>query len=240
MSLVFTLKGRSSTLSTDFVPPIELDPSHQYGIALIGFYSYNTIPNIEENTYLYYSEASAEGVQEKKLQIPSGTYEISDIEKYLAKYLIAAENERDKIFYLRPNNTTLKCELFHRSISIDFTKSDVLGKLLGFSRKNLAAGVEHQSDLPVNIVPVRCIHVDCSLAQGSFYNDKICHTIYEFSVGVDPGYAIDITPQHLIYLPVSSSGTIDNITLNILDQDFNFVNFRGEEIIVRLELKKWS
>lgn len=238
MSLVFTLKGRSSTLSTDFVPPIELDPNSQYGIALIGFYSYNTIPNIEENTYLHYSE----GGKEKKLQIPSGTYEISDIENYLSKYLVK-ENEsekRENFFYLRPNNTTLKCELFHRSISIDFTTSIELGRLLGFSQKHLPAGIEHQSDLPVNIVPVRCIHIDCSLARGSFYNDKICHTIYEFSVGVDPGYAIDLTPQHLIYLPVSNSGRIDNISLNILDQDFNLVNFRGEEIIVRLELKKWS
>lgn len=52
MSLLFTLKGRSSTLLTDFPPPIRLASPNCYGPALLTFHSYNTIPNVEDGTFL--------------------------------------------------------------------------------------------------------------------------------------------------------------------------------------------
>lgn len=48
MSQTFTLTGRTSELSTYFYPPIKLDPKYEYAIALVGFHTYNSIPNIEE------------------------------------------------------------------------------------------------------------------------------------------------------------------------------------------------
>lgn len=237
MSVIFTLKGRSSTLSIDFNIPLELDPNHQYGLALIGFYSYNTIPNISEN-YFYYHE---EGGETKKIHIPTGTYEISDIADYLERFLLPEKviTPTKSTFSLRPNNNTLKCEIYHQSHYIDFTKSNSLGKLLGFSSRVLSPGIVHESDLPVQIVQVRTIHIDCNITEGAFYNNQPSHTLYEFPLSVDPGYAIDEIPKNLIYLPVLKN-KIYNLTLNILDQNFNSVNFRGEDIIVRLELKKWS
>lgn len=74
MSLIFNLRGTSSVLSADFSPSIELDPSYKYGLALIGFHTYNTIPNISDDTYFVYEENG----EEKKIEIPTGTYEISD------------------------------------------------------------------------------------------------------------------------------------------------------------------
>ena len=77
MSQIFTLTGRSSTLSIDFVNPIELDAHSYYGLALIGFYSYNSIPNIEAaNNKFYY----VDNHQTKKIIIPVGSYEIDNIE----------------------------------------------------------------------------------------------------------------------------------------------------------------
>lgn len=239
MSLIFTLKSNNHILSTDFVNPVELNPDFEYGLALIGFHGYNSIPNIEpgENKF-YYTEGKN---QQQVITIPTGSYEISDIETYLKQKIIpntVRKDQHDQYFSLKPNNNTLKCEIKSEKYEIDFKPKDSIGKILGFSDRILKSKKVHESDLPVNIVKVRTIHIDCNITSGAFYNNKPSHTIYEFSVSVDPGFAIDETPTNLLYLPVVRKREISNITLSILNQDFKPVNFRGEEIIVRLELKK--
>ncbi len=242
MSVIFTLKSRTPTLSIDFPNPIQLNPNYQYGLALIGFHSYNTIPNIDKNTDFYYFDTKNN--KKSYIPIPAGSYEISDIQNYLRKKLaqksnqiLKSEVEEEEIFYLKPNNNTLKCEIFHRDFDIQFETESPLAKLLGFSKHSYAAGEVHESDLPVNIVKVRTIHIDSNITVGAYYNNKPTHTLYEFPISVDPGFAIDEIPKNLIYLPVVCN-EINNITLTVLDQDFNLVNFRGEEIIIRLELRK--
>lgn len=233
MSMIFTLKSRSSVLSTDFISPIQLEPGVTYGLALIGFYSYNTIPNIEENTYFHLNEKNNNSVE--SILIPVGTYEITDIESYIKKHL----KSHSEKFFLKPNNNTLKCEIFHPNYFIDFTLNNSIGSLLGFSKRLLEPKITHESDLPVNIIKVRTIRIDTNLTEGAYSNGKQSHTIYEFSINSEPGFSIDETPRNPVYLPVYKR-SISNITLNVLDQDSNPVNFRGEEIIIRLELKKWS
>lgn len=235
MSSLFTLKGRSSTLSTDFSPPITLDSNYSYGLALLSFHSYNSIPNIEDDSEIHLIKKDGNKETEKIIiKIPEGSYEISDIEEYIRKKLKVSKNTED-IFSLKPNNNTLKCEIFSKTYWIEFTQS--VADILGFSKKLLSPNVLHSSDLPVKIIKVRTVHLDCSITVGAFYNSRPSHTIYEFAIECDPGFAIDETPQHLIYLPVINQTEIYNITIKVLDQDFRPVNFRGEEIIVRLELK---
>lgn len=234
MSLILTLKGRSSTLSIDFVPPLQLDPNYDYGLALLSFHSYNSIPNIEAGSKFYLAN---EKNKKTVLDIPEGSYEISDLETYIKK-ILGIRQANENIFSLKPNNNTLKCEIYSSTYYIDFRKEDSINKILGFSKKILEPNRVHSSDLPVNIIKVRTIHLDSNITSGAFYNDRPSHTIYEFAVGVDPGFAIDETPQHLIYLPVINRKEIHNITINVLDQDTNLINFRGEELIIRLELKQ--
>lgn len=229
MSIILTLTGHSSILSTDFHPPIKLD--QVFGLALLSFHSYNSIPNIEKGSKFYLKEKETKNPI--TIALPEGSYEIGDIEAYIQQTL---KTKSDEVFSLKPNNNTLKCEVYSDSYYIDFTPSDSIGKILGFSKQILDAGKRHSSDLPVDIIKVRTIHIDTNITSKAFYNDKPSHTIYEFAVGVDPGFAIDETPSYLIYLPVNTT-EIHNITLKILDQDSDLVNFRGEKIIVRLELK---
>lgn len=243
MSQIFTLSGRSSTLSVDFYNPLVLDPHHDYSLALIGLHTYNSIPNIEENRNNKFSFWEfGDRSKEKIVHIPTGAYEISDIEAYLQKHLIPSsvpQNEYNDYFSLKPNNNTLKCEIISKH-EIDFTRYDSLAKLLGYSAQVLKPNILHQSDLPVRIVKVVTIHVDCNITTGAFHNSKPSHTIFEFGLNVDPGYAIDIEPKNLIFLPVNNQTAINNITLKILDQNSELVNFQGEEIIVRLELRRLS
>lgn len=109
------------------------------------------------------------------------------------------KTESGKVFSLKPNDNTLKCEIYSDFYSVDFTPLDSIGQILGFSRRVLQAGQLHSSDLPVDIIKVRTIHIETNITSKAFYNDKPSHTIYEFAVSVDPGFAINETPNHLIY-----------------------------------------
>lgn len=229
MSQIFTLKGRTSTLSIDFTNPIELNREAEYGLALIGFHSYNSIPNIERAKF-YYQDNKVN----KSFDIPTGVYEIEDLAKYIRLQL---NTKSEEVFSLKPNNNTLKCELRSTLYSIDFRPENSIGKLLGYSPRILEANLAHFSDLPVSIVKVRTVHIDCSITAGAFYHDRPSHTIYEFAIAVDPGYAIDEQPRNPIYLPVNKD-SITNLTLTVLDQNFELINFQGEDIIIRVELKK--
>lgn len=226
MSFTFTLTGRNSSLSANFYPPIDLGED-KHSIALIGFNTYNSIPNIDDKiNKFYYIENNAR----KFIQIPTGAYDIMDIELYLQKQIGEGK------LLLKPNNNTLKCEI-KCIYEMDFTPDDSIGNILGFSKKKISANKTHESDLPVNIIRVSSIRIECNIISGSYYNSKSSHTLYEFSPSVDPGYSINLYPRNLVHLPVNCK-KIDNISINLLDQESNLVNFRGEEIVVRLELKK--
>jgi hypothetical protein len=242
MSRTFTLQGTTNIISASYYPPIELGED-DYCLALIGLHTFNTIPNIEEGANKFYYDRN------KSIAIPTGSYEISDIEKYLQRELQRRETNTDSnssgtivkdnaLFSLKANNNTIKCEI-ECKYSINFSLTDSIGKLLGFSGKTtLKEGQLHVSDVPVSIIKVGSIRVECNIITGAYYNNKLSHTLFEFSPQVDPGYAINIEPRNNIYLPINVK-TIHNITLRLIAQDGVPVNFRGENIVVRLELKRW-
>lgn len=238
--VTFTLKNKNcSTLSADFFPPIQLDPSFNYSIGLIGFYSFNSIPNVEEgvNNKFYYIDDKS---QAANVTIPTGTYEITDIEKYIQNGISGSQQKKNEedVISIKPNNNTLKCELFSSKYDVDFTPKDSLADLLGFDHRVLAKGTLHRSHKPINIIRVNTVRIECNIAKGCYHNSQPSHTIFEFVPGVDPGYAINIEPSNHIYLPIINKTSISNITVNVVDQNSNPVDFREEEIIVRLELKK--
>lgn len=92
-------------------------------------------------------------------------------------------------------------EIYSERYSLDVCPEDSIRSWLGFRAGLLIFKQLHSADLPVNIVKVRTIPIDTNLTSRAFYN-KPSHTIYEFAVSVDPGYGIDETRQHLIYLPI--------------------------------------
>lgn len=67
-SLTITLSGKTSALSANYFPPIELDPNTKYVCSLVDFQAYNSIPNISEaNNKLYIK-------RKIKLVVKKGTY----------------------------------------------------------------------------------------------------------------------------------------------------------------------
>lgn len=226
MSHTFTLQSTSNILQASYYPPIDVS-DRKYCLALIGLHTYNTIPNIEEGFNKFYYNNN------QVITIPTGIYEISDIEKYLRTHM------QEENISLKANNNTIKCEL-KCNFDVDFKPIDSIGKLLGFSgRQILKAKQLHVSDLPVSIIKVTSIRVECNIISGAYYDNKLSHTLFEFSPQTDPGCAIVIEPRNHIYLPVNTN-SISSIILRLVDQDGDLVNFRGEKVLIRLELKQWD
>lgn len=242
MSITVSLTGTSSVLSQDFYPPIELDPKLNYCIGLIGFHTFNAIPNIEKdvNDKFYYEEV-ADLTKRWVITIPEGAYEISDIEKYLYESLrtkISLDIPKEQVLSLKPNTNTLRTEIYSGFINIYFNQEHSLAQLLGFSNDRvLTAGTKYSSDREVDIIKVTSIGIECNIATGSYRNNTLSHVLYDFAPDVDPGVAINKEPQSVLYLPVSNKRFIDNITVRLLDQEGNLLNLRSERRVVKLELK---
>lgn len=244
MSRTFTLIGRESVLSAEYFPPVELSSEDQYGLGLIGFYTYNSILNVDEqnNRFVYIHSVTGEVCT---IEIPPGNYEVDTFGKYIQQQMIGhqtneSEEQRtddDVIFCLKANNTTLRCEMncIH---DIDFTTPNSSAHMLGFTPRLYTRNQKHQSDLSVEILKHRLVRVKCNITSGAYLNDNEDHTLFEFDIDVEPGYKLTVEPKNIIYMPVTRRDTIDNITLTVLDEKDNLIDFRGEELIVRLELKK--
>ena len=97
--------------------------------------------------------------------------------------------------------------------------------------------ITHSYDLPVSILKINALRVECNVTAGAYINERRVHTIHEFFPAVPPGYKIIEAPSQVIYLPITVK-TIDHLQVRIVDQDGNLVNFRGEIVTIRLHIKQ--
>lgn len=225
-TLTLSLSGESSVLEAQFFPPIELSKDKSYVLGLIELLTFNSIPNIDEGHNKFY-------VGEEIVTFPTGSYEVDDVRSYLQESLAS----KGISLSLKPNNNTLR-SVIECSHPIDFRPSDSIGRLLGFTRRLLEANSRHSSDLPVTILKINALRVECNITTGAYINGQKVHTIHEFFPSVPPGYKIIEVPSQVIYLPVAVK-SIDQLQLRIVDQDGHLVNFQGETITIRLHVKSW-
>lgn len=227
-SITLTLVGKSSVLTGTYSPPIELDPQEKYALGLIGFYSFHSVFNIDDTNNKFYLI----GVK-VPITIPKGSYELKDLEEAVCSQL-----PDKKSVSIKANKLTQRCEIKSNTFDIDFTQTDTFRDLLGFDQPiTLSANQLHTSTNRINISKVRTVRISCNITAGAYLNNKPNHSIHEFSIEVEPGYAISEVPHNIIYLPITVS-SLNTVIVRITDQHERLINFQGEEIVVRLEFKK--
>lgn len=227
MSITIALSGKSSILNADFHPPIYLTPDTSYVVGLTNFETFNAIPNIDErNNKVYF------GNHGEFLVIPTGSYEMDDVNKYLQNEF----QKRGISFHLYANNNTLR-SVIKSGTDIIF-KDGTIGKILGFNNRTIKGDQSPQtSENAAEIIKVNALMIDCSIAEGSYLNGKPAHIIHQFFPNVSPGFKIIESPQNIIYFPVIVN-VIDKITIKILDLDLNTVDIQNETVTIRLHIKE--
>src|SRR6266566_9955703 len=91
MSLTLAFRGKEPVLSTYYYPPIELGYG-KWELGLVNFQTFNSIPNVDKTNNLFHYD------DDKVMEIPTGSYEITDIAEFLSRSLSDATIE------LTPNN----------------------------------------------------------------------------------------------------------------------------------------
>lgn len=120
--------------------------------------------------------------------------------------------------------------------TVDFTVDNSIGSLLGFSKQKLEPNKWHESNNEVNIQPVSVIRITCDIVQGSYINGEPSHIIHEFVPSVAPGFRYIEAPINVIYFPIQKS-YISSLNIKVIDDNDNCINFRQENIHLRLHLR---
>ena len=90
-----TLSSTSTDFTVNLFPPIKLDSSKTYECAFLSLYTYNSLPNIteENNTFRYSPD---KGLTWKNVQLPTGAYEMTDINWSIKRQMLLNEDYNKK------------------------------------------------------------------------------------------------------------------------------------------------
>lgn len=228
-SFIVAVSGTSSKLECVFSPPIQLDPNKRYYISFIDLWTFNSIPNIYTG---YNSIKFKSSSKEETITIPTGSYELEDLGEIISSLC----REKGISFELKPNENTLKTSI-KSNWDIDFTAENSIHRLFGFTPSILQANTLHTSPKIVQIVQFNTIKVICNIANGSYFNGKQSHEIYQFFPSVDITYKIIESQTELLYIPIQVSNSIDRILFSIVDETGRLLDFREEPISIRCHIK---
>lgn len=239
-SFYILVSDTNTRIRTRFNPLIQLDRSKKYEMALVNLETYYSFPNIDStNNNFRFSPDS--GTTWIGIDIPEGSYEITDINDYIQR-IMKANGHYDYTnnqyhISIQPNNNMLKAVLdIGKNYKVDFTQANSIRTVLGFNSKIYSEGYNESENI-VNILSVNSLRVTSDVIGSSYTNGSTENIIYSFFPNVAPGYKIVQEPLNLIYLPITLQ-TISKMETKLVDQNGKLINLRGEELSIRFHIRE--
>lgn len=232
----------NSKIKTSFNPPILLNKGHQYELGLLNLETYFSFPNVDSNNnYFRYRQTSS--TTWYTVTIPTGSYSFRDVNSYIQATMRGRGhyNTVDDIYeigFTANVNTLQSVMLISTGYQVDMTSTtNSVGKFFGFSAQTYSAGT-HTSQNLVNILSVNSVRINCDKISGSYVDGGQSNCIYSFFPSVNPGAKILESPKNILFLPLINTGSISEMTIDVTDQSGNLLDFRGENISIRLQLRE--
>lgn len=256
--------GTDQNFVVNFQPPLPLDPSKQYEIALVEATLWNSWHNITaDNNRLDFDIPAATtlgglshspaqpAVPLTTIRITPGAYNIVDINTAIQTAMKAAgvvfgdgtsAGTYEPAFELKANNSTLKSEMTLRNtLRVYFNVPNSIAPLIGFTNTtDHSGGVEATFTSPnrVDITQVQQILFHCSLVSESSLNGQASDVISVFVPNRAPGYLLEAKPNQLVNVPVTRTSLISQVRMRVTDQSGADVNLNSERVTYYLRFRE--
>ena len=236
MSFTISLSEKSSEISEQYYPPIDLH-GKKYQVALIGLSFWNSIPNVTlDNNAL---EVVHEKYGIRLIELRKGSYDIDDIEKSLNQILKEKipEATEDMTVKIESDTTIMSANITSNEMVISFNVPNSIGPLLGHSKKRTIPPRKMvESDSPVQINDNNVIRVLCNLVGNSFENDRISTIIHEIYDLCEPGHRFAAEITNPIYYPLNVD-EIGDLTCKLVNNNNKLIDLNGEVLSLRLHFQ---
>lgn len=220
---------RSSNPVYSLPKPITLPRNRNFEAALIYFASDNYLVNVHEHNNKFRFHI---GKEVKQMTIPTGAYELEDINNLIKSWTQNAISIGVKL-----NTFESIIEISNADYKVDFTadpangqKDNTIRSLLGFNAVLVQGKGKHNSQNTIQITSTKSINVHCSLISNSYdskgIESDIIYSFPAYKVGI--GYKINESPNTPFYLPVNQD-VIKDIRFRMTDNNGNELNFKNEE-----------
>ena len=234
------LKGRGSTLQTEFSVPLYIKEGEIAEIGLKSFCFYNSIPNITQNVNNAI-QLAVPGHSWQTVHLSTGSYELKMISRELVEWIKVhfphLKNIEDN-FQLQGNDATSKAEFtFLDDYGFNMDTPYSIGPVLGFDVKRKERGPgKYRGDTLVNISNISTILFNSNISVPNFVNDVHTPFIFNCTINVPNGYKLSRELSQITYKTVNVD-QISSVRVWITDQAGRPIDLRNEEVIVTLSLR---
>ena len=215
----------------------------QFKIAVTFLTGYNGFFNVrtENNKFLFLKSITDEDGH-IQIIIPPGAYELESLNNETKRNIIDEGHytEANYPFTTKPNFSTLGSiiEISPQGPIITFMFDDSIRDLLGFNARTLCEEYT-PSDHPVDILSFDNVFLECNIAQGMIFKEKLTGIIHNFTMDVDPGYKnIEKFRGGVLWYMMESKDIISSICFKLKNENGYLVSFNGQSITFRLSIKE--
>ena len=172
-SFSIVVGDNKTSFKTWFKPPIQLDKTKHYEIALSNLETYYSFSNIDRSNICFSYSPNLNPLF-SDIIIPEGSYHVEDInesiQREMRKMVTTIKKSNKDNIEICANTNTLKSEMILKNnFEVDFRQDKSINSLLGFHSKRYTSGF-NESENMVNIFTINSILVNIDIISGCYIN----------------------------------------------------------------------